>query len=132
MESNRNTENASKVKTKYYKECKATYSLQLFKIRGCNKERCCFCYSNHESSAIIENQSRKIQELSRQLELSCQFEFNRQIELLAGRLATIEIKQKQNYKHELRLQSSETHLDQHLRTNNQPPHIKIIAKRSNF
>ncbi|KAF2368253.1 hypothetical protein FHG87_000991 [Trinorchestia longiramus] len=114
MESNKNTEKASKAITKYCQECKATYSLQLFTIRGCNTEECRFCFSNHESAAIIEIQSRKIQELSRQLELSCQLEFNRQIELLAGRLATIEIKQKQNYEHELRLQSSETHLDQHL------------------
>ncbi|KAF2357258.1 hypothetical protein FHG87_011981 [Trinorchestia longiramus] len=83
-------------------------------------EKCRFCYSNHESAAIIETQSRKIQKLSRQLEL------------LAGRLAAIKTNQKQNYKQELRLQSSETHLDQHLQTNNQPPHIKIIAKRSNF
>ncbi|KAF2356845.1 hypothetical protein FHG87_012395 [Trinorchestia longiramus] len=132
MESNQNTEKASKAKTKYRKDCKATYSLQLFNIGGCNMEECRFCYSNHESAAIIENQSRKIQELNRQLELSRQLEFNSQIELLAGRLATIETNQNQNYKHELRHQSSETHLDSHLPTNNELQHIKIIAERSNF
>ncbi|KAF2369165.1 SGNH hydrolase-type esterase domain [Trinorchestia longiramus] len=63
---------------------------------------------------------------------SRQLQFNRQIELLARRLAAIEIQQKQNYEHELRRPSSETRLDQHLRTNNQPPHIETIAKRSNF
>ncbi|KAF2347941.1 SGNH hydrolase-type esterase domain [Trinorchestia longiramus] len=127
-----------KSEIRYCKECKATYSLQLFNIRGCNINKCRFCYSIQESAAIIEKQSRTIQELSRQLELSCQLElsrhleFNRQIELLAGRLATIETNQKQNYEHELRLQSPETQLEQHLPTNNQPQHIKIIAKRSNF
>ncbi|KAF2360597.1 hypothetical protein FHG87_008648 [Trinorchestia longiramus] len=89
-------------------------------------EECRFCYSNNESAETIENQSRKTQELSRQLE------FNRQIKLLVGRLVTIETNQKQNYEHEPRFQSSETHLDHHLPTNNQPPYIKIIAKRSNF
>ncbi|KAF2360166.1 hypothetical protein FHG87_009082 [Trinorchestia longiramus] len=89
-------------------------------------EECRFCYFKQESAAIIEKQSRTIQELSRQLEL------NRQIDLLAGRLATIETNQKQHYEHELRLQSPETQLEQHLPTNNQPQHIKIIAKRSNF
>ncbi|KAF2348200.1 hypothetical protein FHG87_021043 [Trinorchestia longiramus] len=34
MESNQNTEKASKAITRYCKECKATYSLQLFNIRG--------------------------------------------------------------------------------------------------
>ncbi|KAF2353062.1 hypothetical protein FHG87_016181 [Trinorchestia longiramus] len=138
MESNQNTEKASKAKTRYCKECKATYSLQFFNTRGCNMEKCRFCYSKQESAAIIEKQSRTIQELSRQLEFSRQLElsrhleFNRQIELLAGLLATIETNQKQNYKHELRLQSPETQLEQHLPTNNQPQHIKIIGKRSNF
>ncbi|KAF2357290.1 hypothetical protein FHG87_011952 [Trinorchestia longiramus] len=122
MESNQNSEKA----------LKATYSLQLFNIRGCNMEECGCCYSNHESVTNIENQSRKIQKLSRQLELNHQLEFNHQIEMLAGRVVTIEIKQKQNYEHELRLQSSETHLDQHIWTTNQPPHIEIIVKRSNF
>ncbi|KAF2346360.1 hypothetical protein FHG87_022884 [Trinorchestia longiramus] len=50
---------------KYCEKWKATYSSQLFRIRGCNMEECRFCYSNHESAAIVENQSRKIQELSR-------------------------------------------------------------------
>ncbi|KAF2368420.1 hypothetical protein FHG87_000810 [Trinorchestia longiramus] len=91
-------------------------------------EECCFCYFNYESSAIIENQSRKILELSRQLKLS------RRLELLAGRLETIEIQQKQNYEHELRLQSSETRLDQHLYGLLTSPRVCIetIAKRSNF
>ncbi|KAF2356575.1 hypothetical protein FHG87_012671 [Trinorchestia longiramus] len=95
-------------------------------------DQCRFCYSNHESTAIIENQSRKIQELGRQLELSCQLELNRQIEQLPGRLEAIEIHQKQNYEYELRFQSSETHLGQHLRTDNHPQRIESIAKRSNF
>ncbi|KAF2343983.1 hypothetical protein FHG87_025261 [Trinorchestia longiramus] len=145
MESNQNTKKASKAKTRYCKECKATYSLQLNNIKGCNMEECRFCYSKQESAAIIkkqsctiEKQSRTIQELSRQLELSHQLElsrhleFNHQIELLAGRLATIETNQKQNYENQLRLQSRETQLEQHLPTNNQLQHIKIIAKRSNF
>ncbi|KAF2358621.1 hypothetical protein FHG87_010629 [Trinorchestia longiramus] len=93
MESNPNTGKATEAKTRYCKQCRATYSLQLFNIRGCNMEECRFCYSNHESVAIIKNQSRKIQELSRQLELSSQLEFNRQIELLAGK------EQRTRYKH---------------------------------
>ncbi|KAF2351052.1 hypothetical protein FHG87_018194 [Trinorchestia longiramus] len=135
MESNQNTEKATKAKTRYCKECKATYSLQLFNIRGCNMDECRFCYFKQESAAIIEKQSRAIQELSRQLELDRQLELsrhrelNRQIDLLAGRLATIETNQKQHYEHELRLQSPETQLKQHLPTNNQPQHIKIIPKR---
>ncbi|KAF2348937.1 hypothetical protein FHG87_020307 [Trinorchestia longiramus] len=134
MESNQNTEKATKPKTRYCKECKATYSLQLFDIRGCNMDECRFCYFKQESAAIIEKQSRTIQELSRQLELNRQLELsrhlelNRQIDLLAGRLATIETNQK-HYEHELRLQSPETQLKQHLPTNNQPQHIQIIAKR---
>ncbi|KAF2367250.1 SGNH hydrolase-type esterase domain [Trinorchestia longiramus] len=83
-------------------------------------------------AAIIEKQSRSIQELCRQLKLNRRLELNRQIHLLAGRLATIETNQKQHYEHELRLQSLETQLKQHLPTNNQPQHIKIIAKRPNF
>ncbi|KAF2343598.1 hypothetical protein FHG87_025646, partial [Trinorchestia longiramus] len=138
MESNQNTEKATKAKTRYCKECKASYSLQLFNTRGCNMDECRFCYFKQESAAIIEKQSRTIQELSRQLELNCQLELsrhlelNRQIDLLAGRLATIEINEKQHYEHELRLQSPETQLKQHLPTNNQPQHIKINAKRPNF
>ncbi|KAF2362038.1 hypothetical protein FHG87_007202 [Trinorchestia longiramus] len=138
MESNQNTEKATKAKTRYCKECKATYSLQPFNIRGCNMDECRFCYFKQESVAIIEKQLRTIQELSRQLELNRQvelsrhLELNRQIDLLAGRLATIETNQKQHYEHELRLQSPETEPKQHLPTNNQPQHIKIIAKRSNF
>ncbi|KAF2359338.1 hypothetical protein FHG87_009909 [Trinorchestia longiramus] len=89
-------------------------------MRGCNMEECCFCYSNHESSVLIENQSHKIQE------------FSFQFELLTGRLETTEIQQKQNCEHELRLQSSETHRGQHLRTDNQPQRIKTVDKRSNF
>ncbi|KAF2349103.1 hypothetical protein FHG87_020139 [Trinorchestia longiramus] len=84
MESNQNAEKAPKAKIRYCKECKATYSLQLFNIRSYNMEECRFCYSKQESAAIIENQSRTIQELGRQLELSRQLEFNRQIELMAG------------------------------------------------
>ncbi|KAF2345385.1 hypothetical protein FHG87_023858 [Trinorchestia longiramus] len=42
MESNQNTEKASKAQTRYCKECKATYSLQLFNIRGCSMEECLF------------------------------------------------------------------------------------------
>ncbi|KAF2351793.1 SGNH hydrolase-type esterase domain [Trinorchestia longiramus] len=101
-------------------------------------EECRFCYFKQESAAIIEKQSRTIQELSRQLELNRQLklgrhlEFNRQINLLAERLATIETNQKQHYEHELRLKSPETQLEQHLLNKNQPQHIKIIAKRSNF
>ncbi|KAF2357264.1 hypothetical protein FHG87_011979 [Trinorchestia longiramus] len=135
MESNQNTEKATKAKTRYCKECKATYSLQLFNIRGCNMDESRFCYFKPESAAIIEKQSRTIQELSRQLELNRQLELsrhlelNRQIDLLAGRLATIDTNQKQHYEHELRLHSPETQLKQHLPTNNQPQHIKIIAKR---
>ncbi|KAF2343945.1 hypothetical protein FHG87_025299 [Trinorchestia longiramus] len=135
MEYNQNTEKATKAKTRYCKECKATYSLQLFNIRGCNMDECRFCYFKQESAAIIGKQSRTIQELScqlelnRQLELSCHLELNRQINLLTGRLATIETNQKQHYEHEPRLQSPETQLKQHLPTNNQPQHIKIIAKR---
>ncbi|KAF2347799.1 hypothetical protein FHG87_021444 [Trinorchestia longiramus] len=89
-----------------------------------------------ESAAIIEKQSRTIQELShqlelnRQLELSRHLEFNRQIDLLSRCSAKIEANQKQHYEHELRLQSPET--QQHLPTNNQPQHIQIIGKRSNF
>ncbi|KAF2352851.1 SGNH hydrolase-type esterase domain [Trinorchestia longiramus] len=138
MESNQNTEKVTKAKTRYCKECKATYSLQLLNIRGCNMDECRFCYFKQESAAIFEKQSRTIQEISsqlelnRQLELSCHLEFNRQIDRLAGRLVTIETNQKQHYEHELRLQSPETQLKQHLPTNNQPQHIKIIAKRSNF
>ncbi|KAF2344797.1 hypothetical protein FHG87_024447 [Trinorchestia longiramus] len=128
MESNQNTEKATKAKTRYCKECKATYSLQLFNIRGCNMDECRFCYFEQESAAIIEKQSRTIQELSRQLELNRQLELSRQIDLLAGCLATIETNQKQHYEHELRLQSPETQRKQHLPTNNQPQHIKIIAK----
>ncbi|KAF2350362.1 hypothetical protein FHG87_018885 [Trinorchestia longiramus] len=137
MESNQNTEKATKAKTRYCKKCKASYSLQLFNIRGCNMDECCFCYFKQESAAIIEKQSRTIQELSRQLELnrqlelSCHLELNRQINLLAGRLATIETNQK-HYEHELRLQCPETQLKQHLPTNNQPQHIKINTKRPNF
>ncbi|KAF2344967.1 Endonuclease/exonuclease/phosphatase, partial [Trinorchestia longiramus] len=110
MESNQNTKKATKAKTRYCKECKASYSLQLFNIRGCNMDECRFCYYKQESAAIIEKQSRTIQELSRQLELNRQLELsrhlelNRQIDLLAGRLATIEKNQKQHYEHELRLQ----------------------------
>ncbi|KAF2356747.1 hypothetical protein FHG87_012500 [Trinorchestia longiramus] len=89
-------------------------------------DECRFCYFKQESAAITEKQSRTIQELSRQLEL------NRQIDLLAGRLATIETNQKQHYEHELRLQSPETQPKQHLPTNNQPQHLKINAKRPNF
>ncbi|KAF2343808.1 hypothetical protein FHG87_025436 [Trinorchestia longiramus] len=135
MESNQNTEKATKTKTRYCKECKATYSLQLFTRRGCNMDECRFCYFKQESAAIIEKQSRTIQELSRQLELNRQLELshhlelNRQIDLLAGRLATIETNQKQHYKHEPRLQSPETQLKQHLPTNNQLQQIKFIAKR---
>ncbi|KAF2343257.1 hypothetical protein FHG87_025987, partial [Trinorchestia longiramus] len=33
MESNHNTEKATKAKTRYCKECKASFSLQLFNIR---------------------------------------------------------------------------------------------------
>ncbi|KAF2345471.1 hypothetical protein FHG87_023773 [Trinorchestia longiramus] len=96
------------------------------------------CYFKQESAAIIEKQSRTIQELrhqlelNRQLELSRHLELHRQIDLLAGRLATIETNQKQHYEHELRLQSPETQPKQHLPTNNQPQHIKINAKRPNF
>ncbi|KAF2345901.1 hypothetical protein FHG87_023341 [Trinorchestia longiramus] len=131
-------EKAIKAKTRYCKECKATYSLQLFNIKGCNMDEYCFCYFKQESAAIIEKQSRTVQELSRQLELNRQLELSyhleldRQIDLLAWRLAAIETNQKQHYEHELRLQSPETQLNQHLPTNNQPQHIKIIAKRSNF
>ncbi|KAF2343862.1 SGNH hydrolase-type esterase domain [Trinorchestia longiramus] len=138
MESNQNTEKATKAKTRYCKECKASYSLKLFNIRACNMDECRFCYFKQESAAIIEKQSRTIQELSRQLELNRQLELsrhlelNRQIDLLAGRLATIETNQKQHYEHELRLQSPETQPKQHLPTNNQPQHIKINAKRPNF
>ncbi|KAF2346487.1 hypothetical protein FHG87_022758, partial [Trinorchestia longiramus] len=138
MESNQNTEKATKAETRYCKECKATDSLQLFNIRGCNMDECRFCYFKQESAAIIEKQSRTIQELSRQLELNRQLELsrhlelNRQIDLLAGRLATNETNQKQHYELELRLQSPETQLKQHLPTNNQPQHIKINAKRPNF
>ncbi|KAF2364605.1 hypothetical protein FHG87_004644 [Trinorchestia longiramus] len=138
MESNQNTEKATKAKTRYCKERKASYSLQLFNIRGCNMDECRFCYFKQESAAIIEKQSRTIQELSRQLELNRQLELsrhlelNRQIDLLAGRLATIETNQKQHYEHELRLQSPETQPKQHLPTNNQPQHIKINAKCPNF
>ncbi|KAF2345143.1 hypothetical protein FHG87_024100 [Trinorchestia longiramus] len=101
-------------------------------------DECRYCYFKQESAAIIEKQSRTIQELSRQLELNRQLELsrhlelNRQIDLLAGRLATIETNQKQHYEHELRLQSPETQPKQHLPTNNQPQHIKINAKRPNF
>ncbi|KAF2353814.1 hypothetical protein FHG87_015429 [Trinorchestia longiramus] len=101
-------------------------------------DECHFCYIKQESTVIIERQSRTIQELSRQLELNRQLELSRhlelncQIDLLAGRLATIEKNQKQHYEYELRLQSPETQLKQHLPTNNQPQHIKIIAKRPNF
>ncbi|KAF2349840.1 hypothetical protein FHG87_019402 [Trinorchestia longiramus] len=101
-------------------------------------DECRFCYFKQVSAAIIEKQSRTIQELSCQLELNCQLELsrhlelNRQIDLLAGRLATIETNQKQHYEHELRLQSPETQPKQHLPTNNQPQHIKINAKRPNF
>ncbi|KAF2363169.1 hypothetical protein FHG87_006077 [Trinorchestia longiramus] len=69
------------------------------------------------AEALIENQSRKIQELGRQLEL------------LAGRLETIE---KHNHEHELRLQYSDTHRGQNLRINNQPLRIETIDKCSNF
>ncbi|KAF2351888.1 hypothetical protein FHG87_017357 [Trinorchestia longiramus] len=95
-------------------------------------DKCRFCYFKQESAAIIEKQSRTIQKLSRQLELSRHLEFNCQIEPLAGRLATLETNQKQIYEYELRLQSPETQLEHHLPTNNQPQHIKIIAKHSNF
>ncbi|KAF2362073.1 hypothetical protein FHG87_007170 [Trinorchestia longiramus] len=138
MESNQNTEKATKAKTRYCEECKASYSLQLFNTRGCNMDECRFCYFKQESAAIIEKQSRTIQELSRQLELNRQLELsrhlelNRQIDLLAGCLATIETNQKQHYEHELGLQSPETQPKQHLPTNNQPQHIKINAKRPNF
>ncbi|KAF2346826.1 hypothetical protein FHG87_022418 [Trinorchestia longiramus] len=138
MESNQNTEKATKAKTRYCEECKASYSLQLSNIRGCNMDECRFCYFKQESAAIIEKQSRTIQELSRQLELNHQLELsrhlelNRQIDLLAGRLATVETNQKQHYEHELSLQSPETQLKQRLPTNNQPQHIKINAKRPNF
>ncbi|KAF2362494.1 hypothetical protein FHG87_006752 [Trinorchestia longiramus] len=94
MEPNQNRKKTLRAEIKYCKECKATCSLQFCHKKGCNMEESCFCYSNHESSALIKNYSREIQELSRQLEL------------LMGRLETIE---KQNHKHELRLQSSETH-----------------------
>ncbi|KAF2345846.1 hypothetical protein FHG87_023398 [Trinorchestia longiramus] len=138
MESNQNTEKATEVKTRYCKECNESYSLQLFNIRGYNMDECSFCYFKQESAAIFEKQSRTIQELSRQLELNRQLELSRhlelnsQIDLLAGRLATIETNQKQHYEHELRLQSLETQPKQHLPTNNQPQHIKINAKRPNF
>ncbi|KAF2352397.1 GDSL lipase/esterase [Trinorchestia longiramus] len=101
-------------------------------------DECRFCYFKQESATIIEKQLRTIQELSRQLELnrqlelSCHLELNRQIDLLAGNLATIETNPKQHYEHELRLQSPETQPKQHLPTNNQPQHIKINAKRPNF
>ncbi|KAF2347328.1 hypothetical protein FHG87_021915 [Trinorchestia longiramus] len=85
--------------------------------RGCNIEECRFCYSNPESSALIGNQSRKIQELSRQLKL------------LTGRLETIK---KQNHEHELKFQSSEIYRDQQLQIDSQPQHIETIDKRSNF
>ncbi|KAF2354855.1 hypothetical protein FHG87_014392 [Trinorchestia longiramus] len=120
MESNQNTKKASKAKTKVCKECKATYSLQFFNMRGCNMEECRFCYSNHESSASIENQSLEIQELRCLLEM------------LAGRLETIDIQQKQNHEHELRLQTSETHHGQHLRSDNSPQRMDTVDKRSNF
>ncbi|KAF2361426.1 Reverse transcriptase domain, partial [Trinorchestia longiramus] len=55
MESNQNTEKAAEATTRYCKECKATYSLQLFNIRGCNMDECHFCYFKQESAAIIEN-----------------------------------------------------------------------------
>ncbi|KAF2359351.1 hypothetical protein FHG87_009886 [Trinorchestia longiramus] len=126
MESSQNTEKASKAKTRYCKECKATYSLQLFNIRDCNMEECRFCYSKQESAAVIEKKSRTIQELSHQLKLGRHLEFNRQIKLLTGRLATIETNQKQNYEHELRLQSPETQLEQHLPTNNSPNILKLL------
>ncbi|KAF2347848.1 hypothetical protein FHG87_021395 [Trinorchestia longiramus] len=138
MESNQNTKKATKGKTRYCKECKASYSLQHFNIRCCNMDECHFCYFKQESAVIIEKQSRTIQELSRQLELNRQLELsrhlelNRQIDLLAGRVATIATNQKQHYEHELRLQSPETQPKQHLPTNNQPQHIKINAKRPNF
>ncbi|KAF2348153.1 hypothetical protein FHG87_021091 [Trinorchestia longiramus] len=61
MESNQNTEKATKTKTRYCKECKASYSLQLFNIRGCNMDECRFCYYKQESAAIIEKQSRTIE-----------------------------------------------------------------------
>ncbi|KAF2352182.1 hypothetical protein FHG87_017062 [Trinorchestia longiramus] len=106
------------------------HSLQLFNIRDCCMEEFRFCYSIHESSAITENQSHKNQKVSCQLELSRQLELNGKIELLAGRLKTIKIQQKQNYKHELRLQSSETHLGQNLRTDNHSQHIVSSFKLS--
>ncbi|KAF2359336.1 hypothetical protein FHG87_009907 [Trinorchestia longiramus] len=89
-------------------------------MRGCNMEECRFCYSNHESLALNENKSRKIQE------------FSFQFELLTGCLETTEIQQKQDRKHKLRLQFSETHRGQHLRTDNQPQRIKTVDKCSNF
>ncbi|KAF2359545.1 SGNH hydrolase-type esterase domain, partial [Trinorchestia longiramus] len=101
-------------------------------------DECRFCYFKQESAAIIEKQSRTIQELNcqlelnRELELSRHLELNRQIDLLAGRLATIETNQKQHYEHELRLQSPETQPKQHQPTNNQTQRIKINAKRPNF
>ncbi|KAF2352766.1 hypothetical protein FHG87_016476, partial [Trinorchestia longiramus] len=55
---------------------------------------------------------------------------NHQLELLAGRLKTIEIQQ--HHEHELRRQTSETHRGQHLRTDNPPQRIETIDKRSNF
>ncbi|KAF2351265.1 hypothetical protein FHG87_017978 [Trinorchestia longiramus] len=88
-------------------------------MRRYNIEEYRFCVSFIESLAFIENQSLEIQELSRQLEL------------LAGRLDTIEIQQKQTHEHELRLQTSEIRRGQHLRTDNPPQRIETINKRTN-
>ncbi|KAF2347763.1 hypothetical protein FHG87_021482 [Trinorchestia longiramus] len=59
------------------KQGTAKNARQRVACNSCNMEECRFCYSNHKSAAIIENQSRKIQQLSRQLELGRQLEFSR-------------------------------------------------------
>ncbi|KAF2346351.1 hypothetical protein FHG87_022891 [Trinorchestia longiramus] len=113
IEPTQNTEQVSKATLKYCKECQARYSLQFFNVRDSIEEDCRFFYVIHESSTLIENQSRKMQELSLQLKL------------LAGRLKTI----KQNHQLELRLQSMEAYRGKQLPIDNQPQLIEAIDNR---